>query len=358
MKWFKHLTDWRNDKDIREAEKELALPGYRFYISLKEIYGRNFNEIDESGYLKFNLKILKEEIKISNKKMLKLLKFFKEKERIDYRIINEDIMIQIPEFIRLANNWEIRRKKGFVDKITKILQNEGKKKKIEEEKKDTKEKEFETAQEILNYLNQKTGKNLKDIAVILMQLRKGKKKEEFIKIIDTKFDDQFFQRNPRLYNQATLFGGDHFERYLNENNKKRENKNEKETCDTNLHDTHEFIGQIYMAYIKTTLLDAQSMFNYILHDYNIYDIFENENLNHVMNEINIVEIKKRKIKYFLGKEATEEHKRLLKIFKEKTGYKTIEQKEVPEDFIKSGFYRYNRELLLRTGVKEWFEWKK
>lgn len=109
MKWFKHFTNWHTDMDICDAVRKFGHLGYTFFIILKEIYGANFNECDESGYLRVTTATMCDKMHIKAKTLPKLFNFFLERKQLEYWYENEFVAFKIPEFIRLASNWEKRK---------------------------------------------------------------------------------------------------------------------------------------------------------------------------------------------------------------------------------------------------------
>jgi len=70
--------------------------------------------------------------------------------------------------------------------------------------------------EILSYLNLKTGRKYRNAKEILPRLGEGHTIDEFIKIIDTKIKDPYFIENPHYLSPTTLFRKSHFDTYLNQ----------------------------------------------------------------------------------------------------------------------------------------------
>lgn len=77
-----------------------------------------------------------------------------------------------------------------------------------------------TCKTIIDYLNQKTGRNFRAVPVhcklINARLKEGYTAEDIKKVIDTKLQDPFFKENPKYLNPQTLFRPSNFDRYLNE----------------------------------------------------------------------------------------------------------------------------------------------
>lgn len=349
MRWFKHFTDWHTDKDICEAERVLNLCGYRFYITLKEIYGENYNECDKNGYLEYNYKIFKQKLRLNNKKTKKLLSFFQGKKRLFYSI-NDDIMsVKIPEFMRLASKWE-------KEKESKKRQITGKKQQTEErrtEEKEERRKEEETdefifdiSQKILDDLNAKTKKNFSDKSFIVQQIRKGKKPEDFFTITENKLLDPFFQKNPKLYNPKTLFGDEHFDAYLNERSKPEEREEKDESAEKTV--PYQTVRKIYKTYLDTELSAAQDALHYLVHNYNNDDVNEGGEIADILDEISAVSIEEKIILFTVNTIGLKE-RRFWNLLETITGKDCEWQSEIPEEFLKSEFFEFYKNKVMGEG---------
>lgn len=77
---------------------------------------------------------------------------------------------------------------------------------------------------VIDYLNQKTRKDFthKDSSLnpIIARLNEGATKEDCIRVIDNKLQDQYFIDNPKYLRPSTLFQVSKFEEYLNEKSKR------------------------------------------------------------------------------------------------------------------------------------------
>lgn len=106
--------------------------------------------------------------------------------------------------------------------------NESKSKSIELEKdKDIKKRENrEIAKKVLEYLNQKAGKNFKpvdsNISMINARLEEGYKYEDFVKVVDVKYSEWKYTDYEKYIRPNTLFCKSHFDNYLNQKEEIRE----------------------------------------------------------------------------------------------------------------------------------------
>lgn len=350
MKWFKHFTDWRHDSDIRSAMNLYNNIGYSFYLMLKEVYGEHFNDCDENGYLKYDRAILMEDLKVKTAKLIDLFEFYKNRNRLEYKVEKEFITFKIPEFIRLADNWKIRKE---LNNCKIFANNQGTEERRKEENEERRKEEetdifiFDISRKILDDLNAKTKKNFSDRSFIIQQIRNGKKPEDFFTIIDNKLNDPFFQKNTKLYNPKTLFGDEHFDTYLNEKTKPvipEENEvhlfERKETNESERENTpYATIRKIYKTYLDTELSATQESLHYIIHNIDIDDAMQENDLNDILDEISAVSIGE-KITLFMENTLGLKERRFWNLLEEKTEKECEWQNEVPEEFLKSEFFEF------------------
>lgn len=85
-------------------------------------------------------------------------------------------------------------------------------------------KSSEEAKEVLDYLNDKAGKQYRhtdeNLEYIFQRLQEGFTIEKCKQVIDLKMQDDWFLDNPKYLSPETLFKPSNFERYLNEKPKK------------------------------------------------------------------------------------------------------------------------------------------
>ena len=213
MNWFKHFTNLHNDPDIVDSFEMFSHLGYTVFCVLHEIYGLSFNDVDNKYYLKISLTNVRKKVHTSERKLLEILNFFLDRQRIDYYIKDRFIIFKLPEFIKLANRWTIANHNklfnnspvgGHIEEGSKNV--ECRKKKNNDVSHDTtvekpasperKHCEFEkTASDILKYLNAGAGKNFSDTRFIVSLLHEGKQFDDFITIINNKLNDPFFPKS-------------------------------------------------------------------------------------------------------------------------------------------------------------------
>lgn len=108
------------------------------------------------------------------------------------------------------------------------IQSKSKSIELEKDKeKDIKKRENrEIAKKVLEYLNQKAGKNFKpvdsNISMINARLEEGYKYEDFVKVVDVKYSEWKYTDYEKYIRPNTLFCKSHFDNYLNQKEEIRE----------------------------------------------------------------------------------------------------------------------------------------
>ena len=109
MDWFKHKTGSHTDPDICAAIDEFGDTGYTAFFVILEVYGREFNSINDDGWLRVSQTFLRRKLRKSWTKVELLLNFYQTKNRIFFTIEGSDVLLKIPLFIELASTWARRR---------------------------------------------------------------------------------------------------------------------------------------------------------------------------------------------------------------------------------------------------------
>ena len=111
MKWFKHLADSHNDPDLNVARDKFGDMAVAVFWITMEIYAKEFEHLNENndGFIRVSFTDFKRKLRKSSTKVKKLLNFFQEKNRINYKIDGDYILLNIPKFIELADEYTIKR---------------------------------------------------------------------------------------------------------------------------------------------------------------------------------------------------------------------------------------------------------
>ena len=248
MKWFKHETDLRNKKYMVDAMNLYGHKAYAFFLIMREIYGEYYNETDECGQLKISMKNLRFNTRISENKLRNLLKYFQKDGHIEYRIIENEIIYKIPQFIELVSNWTKRKGKEMLstpaagttaieerNKNKEYIINNNKKDAIVEkiavscqpidsdlvalqrsEEDDMIKIIKRDAINIIKHLNETLNLEYRDTRFIEKRLKEGENPEDFYLIIERMKDNEFFKKNRHLFAPKYLFKKENFEIYLNQ----------------------------------------------------------------------------------------------------------------------------------------------
>jgi len=133
MKWYQHSVDSHEDPDISDAEDLFGDAGYNVFFKILEIYGREYNRLNDNGELDISKSKLCRNLRKKWKKIEVILNFYHKKGRIilvetqnqprtnpeptqnqikmAQNVLNrneERVIIKIPKFIDLSSNWTKR----------------------------------------------------------------------------------------------------------------------------------------------------------------------------------------------------------------------------------------------------------
>lgn len=104
MKWFKHMSDMRNDLFIKQLRFEHGLEGYGMWCLLLEIYADECGN-DPGGWVSFNPDILRRELGVSRTKMESFLNFCSEFSKLSFNFCQKKLEIKIPKMASLRDNF-------------------------------------------------------------------------------------------------------------------------------------------------------------------------------------------------------------------------------------------------------------
>ena len=112
MFWYKHLTNSHDDPDISDAMDKFGDFGYCGFFILLDLYGQEFNHINNDGFLRISKTFLQRKLRKRWTKVELLLNFFS-KEISEPRFLWSNngnfIMLKVPKFIEVASNWTGRK---------------------------------------------------------------------------------------------------------------------------------------------------------------------------------------------------------------------------------------------------------
>jgi uncharacterized phage protein (TIGR02220 family) len=223
MKWYKHLAKSIDNPFVRQLMYEFGADAYLVFFGTLEIYADNFSP-ESDWKLTINLRYFHEKFLLSKSKIKNVLLKITEWE---VTFNNDDVVIFIPKFKELLDNYTKDTNPKNKNKLASDLQETFQPIKNKDKRIKNKEGEKEITpiipyEGIVEYLNQKTGKNfdhtVKEIrAKIKARSRNGKRTiEDFKRVIDNKcnqwIDDE---KMMQFLRPETLFGTK-FESYLNE----------------------------------------------------------------------------------------------------------------------------------------------
>lgn len=238
--WLKLKRDFFKRHDIRIIE---SMPNGKDYILF---YLKLLCEsVDHDGSLRFSEQIPYNEdmlatITNTNVDIVRnAINIFAQLGMMEIMDDGTYFMAEVQKMIgSAADNDNANRQRRFREKQKELAlpnryesvtkNNESKSKSIELEKdKDIKKRENrEIAKKVLEYLNQKAGKNFKpvdsNISMINARLEEGYKYEDFVKVVDVKYSEWKYTDYEKYIRPNTLFCKSHFDNYLNQKEEIRE----------------------------------------------------------------------------------------------------------------------------------------
>ena len=108
MEWFKHLTASHDDPDISDAWDEFGDKALTVFWVTLEIYGREFNRLDNDGNLTISLRYYERKMRRKWRTICPVLSFYFQKKRILFSENGTTLTIKIPKFLEISSNWTKR----------------------------------------------------------------------------------------------------------------------------------------------------------------------------------------------------------------------------------------------------------
>lgn len=103
MKWFKHMSDMRNDHFIRSLRYQYGNEGYAVWCLILEMYAENCGH-EPGGKVVFDVDVFRKELGISAKKVELFLNFFQTFSKLLFNFSEKKLEIQIPRMASLKDN--------------------------------------------------------------------------------------------------------------------------------------------------------------------------------------------------------------------------------------------------------------
>lgn len=117
MKWFQHSVDSHDDPDLSDAWDDLGDSGIVMFWVTLEIYGREFDNTDDDGWLDISWAFLRRKLRKSSAKVQLFLNYFSERQRIFSTIEGDRVRIKVPKFIERADTWTKTRHREAKQKL-------------------------------------------------------------------------------------------------------------------------------------------------------------------------------------------------------------------------------------------------
>jgi len=223
MKWFRMYSEILNDPKM----VDLTTTDYGVWVKLLALA----NQQSERGFIRLRsargqaIGTLSTLLRHRKDRLRTTLDLFKERGMIDFDLDGKEGWLEI-------TNWN---KKQFQSDDVTARTRKHKQKERSHERTRTEQirteqiqipehSHFPGAKEVLDYLNEKAGKQFssmnENLEHILQRLREGYTVDQCRRVVDLKIQDEYFIDNPRYLNPETLFKANNFDKYLNEKPKK------------------------------------------------------------------------------------------------------------------------------------------
>lgn len=221
MRWFKHKVGSHDDPDIYGAMEKFGAIGYSIFFIILEIFADEYHH-KVGKEVTFNQTLLCQKLHCRWTTVELVLNYYQTLNRLKYRTNGSNILIEIPDFDKVMDNWSKRNIPHNSVVTTEQLPNHIRYKNKEEDiKKENIQKNSARikieVREILEFLNIKTGKKYTNGDFIKARLNDGGTIEQCKQIILNKLnDDHFLKDNNKFMRPSTLFAKSHWDEYLND----------------------------------------------------------------------------------------------------------------------------------------------
>lgn len=241
MRWFKHLSGSLDDAFVSSLIERFGGDGYLVFFGVLEILSEEF-DAENPGKVTESYKFFTRKLQVSRRKFVRILTFCHEnldkktkKRRLKVSFSETSVTVECPRFIELCDDYTKRLLRTDSEQTTEQTPEKvppKKKKKVIEGSEGLEGTEDLKIppnpprgtipyQEIISYLNMRTGKNFNYTGNVTQRhikarWKEGFRLEHFKQVIDTKVSKWF--NDPKMMDflrPSTLFGSK-FESYLNE----------------------------------------------------------------------------------------------------------------------------------------------
>lgn len=233
MKWYKHISDSLDDPFIFELMDEFGADGYLVFFGTLEIYSREFKP-ELNWKLNVTQSYLTQKLhKRQSTLVIKILKHIQNSGKWELELNDNQVIIFIPKFTELIDEWS-KRKLGSCSVVAPKILKTDKEEEVEVEEevdKDIPPIAPQGAinvkipyQEIIEYLNLKTGKHFEHTSKETKAKIKarwginGKQRtiQDFKTVIDNKVTQWLDDEKMAAFLRPETLFGIKFEGYLNE----------------------------------------------------------------------------------------------------------------------------------------------
>ncbi len=222
MEWFKHKTASLDDPDICDFMDEFGDAGYVMFFGLLEIYGREFNKLDDSGFLTLNLNYISRKLRKTSAKTASFLRHGATLKRFTLKDFNgkpKMVTFKISGFLDIASNWTKRQHRRPTEVPTPDLPHQEGEGEVEGEGEKTYRCGTAFFKDVIGILNESMGTNYKHTTEatrkkISGRFNEGYSLKDFRLVIQSKVSEWRGTDSEKYLNPDTLFRPSKFEKYL------------------------------------------------------------------------------------------------------------------------------------------------
>ena len=233
MKWFKHFTNRRRDRDLSAARETLGGEAIDIYWQTYELVAEHFSRRSDSESLSGSSTFFSDNIPgYSWRKIRKVWEFFGESSREKQLIIYEEkdgvVTVTIPNLNKIADEYSKRLKRNVrTNSVQKAGQTPELREDIRREEKKSKKTRAKrppipsaTYEKIIGYLNEATGKSFlhydkETRLAIKNKIYQGYTEEKLITVIDNQCRVWLGDERMEQYLTPQTLFGKNIDKYLN-----------------------------------------------------------------------------------------------------------------------------------------------
>ena len=122
MKWFKHFSDAHNDPDLVVARDKFGDAAWVIYWTILEMYAKEFDKAsaENGGKLLLSWSDFRLKTRYKAKSIQNVIGFYQRKSKMKVEWEGEYMVVQIPRFIELADDYTRKHRKQNEKKVRSL----------------------------------------------------------------------------------------------------------------------------------------------------------------------------------------------------------------------------------------------